>query len=257
MRYSLPNGVIIKTENAAKPDVQASRALSDYISRLEPVRSSFDYGCGKLRYVKPILATTETLTVVDSEIQIGRTQTIHGNITSIKDVARRSNHLAAVNVMEFSHNQVEFDRGFCINVLSVIPFFSARRRALSLIRQRLCAGGTCLFVVQYRNSDFSRMRKLPNARPWRDGFLMDSFRGYSYYGLISPKKLTALIADAGFQVLDQTLDEGRVFLMARSPQKPLTEIEVVDETNFKIRKKLDCPAYASVASYSSFHASAG
>jgi hypothetical protein len=236
MHYSLPNGVVIKTENAAKPDVQASTVLSNYISRLRAVGSSFDYGCGKLRYVEPILTTTDALTVVDSEIQIGRTQTIHGHVTSIREATRRSNRMAAVNVMEFSHNRVEFDRAFCINVLSVIPFFTARRRVLGLIRQRLRAGATCLFVVQYRNSDFARMSMLPNARRWRDGFLIDSLRGCSFYGLISPQRLSVLVASAGFEILDQTLDDGRVFLMARSPQKPSTEIEVVDETNFRVRE---------------------
>ena len=65
MRYSLGDGIVIKTENAAKPDLQEFKALSDYISRLEPVGSSFDYGCGKLRYAEPILRSTGTLTVVE------------------------------------------------------------------------------------------------------------------------------------------------------------------------------------------------
>lgn len=237
MRYSLGKGIVIKTENAAKPDLHASKILSRYISHLEPVASSFDYGCGKLRYIKDILKTTDMLTVVDSEIQIGRTQMIHGELTSIRDVARRSNRVEAVNVMEFSNNRDEFDRAFCINVLSVIPFFSARRRVLNLIRQGLRAGGTCLFVVQYRNSDFGRMAELPNARPWRDGFLIDSLRGFSFYGLISPQRLTALVAGCGFEVVDQQLNDGRVFLMARSTRKPSMEIEVVGETNFRARDR--------------------
>jgi hypothetical protein len=237
MHYSLRKGVVIKTENAAKPDLHASKVLSRYISNLEHVTSSLDYGCGKLRYIKPILATTDTLTVVDSEIQIGRTQMIHGKKTSIRDVARQSNRLEAVNVMEFSNNRVKFDRAFCINVLSVIPFFSARCRVLNLIRQRLRSGGTCLFVVQYRNSDFGRMSRLPNTRPWRDGFLIDSLRGFSFYGLISPQRLTALVAGCGFEIVDQNLHDGRVFLMARSTQKSLMEIEVVSETNFQVRDR--------------------
>lgn len=237
MHYKLREGVVIKTENAAKPDLQASKVLSHYISHLEPVASSFDYGCGKLRYTKPIMKTTDTLTVVDSEIQIGRIQTIHGNMTSIRDFARRSNRLEAVNVMEFSNNREAFDRAFCINVLSVIPFFSSRRRVLTLIRQRLRAGGMCLFVVQYRNSDFSRMGGLTNARPWRDGFLIDSLRGFSFYGLISPQRLTALVESCGFEIVDQILNDGSVFLLARSTRKALKEIEVVSEINFQVRDR--------------------
>jgi SAM-dependent methyltransferase len=235
MHYSLGKGIVIKSENAAKPGMQASRPLSEYISRLDDVASSFDYGCGKLRYAKSILKTTEMLTVVDSEIQIGRTQTIQGQSTNIRDVARRSNRMQAANVLEFSKDRQKFDRGFCINVLSVIPFYSARRDVVSLMRQKLRPGGTCLFVVQYRNSDFNRMGKLPNARPWRDGILIDSLRGFSFYGLISPKRLIVLVINAGFEVVDEHLDDGRVFLMARSPRRALTEIEVVSEMNFATR----------------------
>lgn len=237
MHYNLPGGIVVKTENAAKPATQASRALSQYISRLEVVRSSFDYGCGKLRYADPILRTTETLTVVDSEIQVARTQVIQGRTTTVRGLARRSNRMAALNVMQFSHIRDEFDRGFCINVLPVIPFFSARRHVLKLLRQRIRPGGTCLFVVQYRNSDFNRMRSLPNARRWRDDFLIDSLRGFSFYGLISPRELSALVTGSGFEIVDQFLSDGSVFLMARSLAKPPTEVEVVSETNFRVRAR--------------------
>jgi hypothetical protein len=77
-----------------------------------------------------------------------------------------------------------------------------------------------------------------NARRWRDGFLIDSLRGFSFYGLIPPQQLAALVADAGFENLEETLDDGRVFLMARSPQKPLTEIEIVNELNFRVRESV-------------------
>jgi SAM-dependent methyltransferase len=245
MHYKLPNGIVIKSENAAKPDVQASKPLSDYISHLEAVGSSFDYGCGKLRYTDVILSTTDALTAVDSEVQISRTQVVHGDVTTIRNIARRSNRLTAVNVTEFPSGRAEFDRGFCLNVLSVIPFFSVRRRVLSVIRQRLRAGGTCVFVVQYRNSDFSRMSRLANAQPWRDGFLINSLRGFSFYALISPQRLATLVRNAGFQVIDQVLDNGRIFLMARSPSKPATEVAVVKETNFRTsvkQKRLSRPS---------------
>lgn len=237
MRYSLCKGVVVKTENAAKPDVQASKVLSAYISRLEHVGKSFDYGCGKLRYVKAILRTTDTLTIVDSEIQIGRWQTIHGNLTTIRDAVRQSNRVSALNVIEFSRSPEEFDRAFCLNVLSVIPFLAARRRVLTLIRQKLRAGGTCLFVTQYSNSDFTRMSKMPNASGWRDGFLIDSLRGFSFYGLVSPQRLAELVVSAGFEIIDKTLNDGSVYLMARSPRKPSTEIEVLTEMNFRVRER--------------------
>ena len=47
---------------------------------------------------------------------------------------------------------------------------------------------------------------------------MDSLRGYSFYGLIPPKELSALVVRAGFAVQSVTLDEGSVYLWARSPE---------------------------------------
>jgi hypothetical protein len=72
------------------------------------------------------------------------------------------------------------------------------------------------------------MRSMPNARPWRDGFLVDSLRGYSFYGLISPERLGAMILKAGFKIEKRMLNEGSVYLLARSPQ-PTGRIVVMEE----------------------------
>jgi hypothetical protein len=71
------------------------------------------------------------------------------------------------------------------------------------------------------------MSRLPNARPWLDGFLIDSLRGFSFYGLIRPQILSKLVAEAGFKVVDCHLDEGRVYLMAWSAEKPRIKLNVV------------------------------
>jgi hypothetical protein len=115
------------------------------------------------------------------------------------------------NDAEFQEIEVHFDRGFCINVLSVIPSLARRRRLLGLIHQKLKSDGECLFAVQYRNSDFSRMRKMSNATPWLDGFIVDSFRGYSFYGMIQPESLEKSLRRAGFRVRETILNEGSVY----------------------------------------------
>src|SRR5262249_55665258 len=84
MRYKLESGIEIRTENAAKPESQASKFLLDLITRLPNVASTFDYGCGKLRYQRAIADTTDTLAVVDSEIQLSRLQVLHRKKTSIR-----------------------------------------------------------------------------------------------------------------------------------------------------------------------------
>jgi len=180
-------------------------------SKLPHVSSTFDYGCGKLRYQRIIADTTDVLAIVDSEIQLSRSQVLRGEKTSIRKIYGRSNRIQVYNDAEFQEIEVHFDRGFCINVLSVIPSLARRRRLLGLIHQKLKSDGECLFAVQYRNSDFSRMRKMSNATPWLDGFIVDSFRGYSFYGMIQPESLEKSLRRAGFRVRETILNEGSVY----------------------------------------------
>jgi hypothetical protein len=219
MHYKLSRGIIVKTENAAKPERQASSFLKAILQKLPHVDASFDYGCGKLRYWKLIQSRTNTLALVDSEIQLSRQQLLLGAKTSIRKLIVQSNRSSALSETEFSELHMQFDRGFCINVLSVIPLFAARRHVLETIRSRLKKNGTCLFVVQYRNSDFTRMKAMSNARPWRDGFLIDSLRGWSFYGLIPPDRLCSLVQKAGFAIKEVRLNEGSVYLWATPEPK--------------------------------------
>lgn len=235
MRYKIARDIIIKTENAAKPASQSSSYLRSILASLDPVGSSFDLGCGKLRYLTSIAPTTDRLVLVDSETQLSREQMIRGACNSVRDFIAGSNNFAAYNTSEFAALDERFDRGFCINVLSVIPIIAARKRLISLIRQKLHPGAKCLFVVQYRNSDFTRMSKMPNAQAWRDGFLVNSLRGHSFYGLIQPEQMIRIVKEAGFEVLDRTLNEGSVYLWAQAPnQKPEDCFIGFDETaNFR------------------------
>jgi hypothetical protein len=55
---------------------------------------------------------------------------------------------------------------------------------------------------------------MPNASPWRDGFLIDSLRGYSFYGIITPEQLATVVKQAGFKIEHVELNEGSVYLCA-------------------------------------------
>src|SRR5262245_27095327 len=186
MRYKLASGIEIRTENAAKSESQPSKFLLDLIADLPHVASTFDYGCGKLRYQRAIADTTDVLAIVDSEVQLSRLQALRGKETSIRNIYKQSNRIHVYSDVEFQEINTRFERGFCINVLSVIPSYERRRMLLDVIHGKLRRNGECLFVVQYRNSDFTRMRNMANAKPWLDGFLVDSLRGYSFYGMIRP-----------------------------------------------------------------------
>jgi SAM-dependent methyltransferase len=214
MRHKLASGIEIRTENTAKPESQPSKFLLDLIASLEHVGTTFDYGCGKLRYQRAIADTTDVLAVVDSEIQLSRLQVLRTKETSIRNIFKQSNRIEVYNDVEFQKLDTRFERGFCINVLSVIPSYSRRRKVLDLIHRKLKHDGECLFVVQYRNSDFTRMRKMSNAQPWLDGFIIDSFRGYSFYGLIQPDRLEASLKRAGFRIRETKLHEGSAYTWA-------------------------------------------
>jgi SAM-dependent methyltransferase len=214
MHYNLPGGRLVKSENAAKPAPQPSRFLIEMIGKLPLVNNSVDYGCGKLRYSEVLLQTTELLAVVDSEIQVSRQQVLRGTFGSIRDFFHGSNRVSVFSTTEFDDSHGSYDRAFCLNVLSAIPLLEVRQRVLDQILRKLKPGACCLFVVQYRNSDFTRMSKLPTAEPWQDGFLINSLRGYSFYALISPRALAEMVETAGFAVVSQHLNEGSVYLWA-------------------------------------------
>lgn len=242
MRYSLPGDIVLRTENAAKPASQASRYLSSMIRALPRVETSVDYGCGKLRNLEPMLDTSERLTLVDSEVQLSRRQMVHGSMIDVRSWVAASNRVTALNTEEFAEQVGGYDRGYCINVLSAIPYAFARKNALQLLRRSLRQNAECLFVIQYRNSDFTRMASLPYAKRWQDGILLDSLRGYSFYALISPEKLTLLVKGAGFDVEEIFLNEGSVYLRARLRRGSQDERVTFDEAN-SFRRKI---AYSTI-----------
>jgi len=118
---------------------------------------------------------------------------IRGGSTTNRDHVGKSNHVHAYTVGQFASLDRKYDRGVCINVLSVIPSPNVRLGIVQLMRSKPKPRGTCLLVTLYRNSDFTRMQKLPNCQPYGNGFLMDSLRGHSFYGLIPPDDLASLV----------------------------------------------------------------
>jgi SAM-dependent methyltransferase len=215
MRYDLGRGCVVRSENAAKPASQASRYLRELIRKLPKVEASLDYGCGKLRYFRVMAARSNRLILVDSEIQLSRQQLLLGKRTSVRDLTRYEKRIEVYNDQEFDASRARFDRAYCINVLSAIPSLGTRKRIIRKIASALKHGALCLFVVQYRNSDFSRMISLPNARKWRDGFLLDSRRGTSFYAQIDPHRLITLVRGCGLSVWDYHLNDGSIYLWAR------------------------------------------
>ena len=217
MRYKVA-GRIIRAENAAKPVAQQSAFLLKFLSSLKRVERSYDYGCGKLRYVKEQLKKTDELLIVDSEIQLHREQKLHGRKTSIANFCRRYNRLSIASIRDLQFLGGHFDRGFCINVLSAVPIEAVRREILRRCYALLRPGGELIVTHQYRNSDFTRMKRMKNAFIFRDGYIVDSLRGASFYSTFSIEYLEALILESKLIISDTAKYDGTIILKCVSPE---------------------------------------
>jgi hypothetical protein len=73
MRYRV-RGCELRSENAAKPASQPSRAVLGWIAGLPAGLVILDYGCGKLRYAGPLAKRARAVMAVDSHVQVSRLQ---------------------------------------------------------------------------------------------------------------------------------------------------------------------------------------
>ena len=213
MRYK-EHGLEIRSENAAKSIAQPSKGLVEWISRQERVSYSLDFGCGKLRYSGYLEKISDSITVVDSAIQLKRIQKIESENTTVLDYIKRWTNARALNLQDFREDRRKYDLALCSNVLSAIPNQKAQSQALSSISDSLSQTGKCLFVTQYNNSYFKKASSLPNAISHFDGWIMKSTRGNSYYGIIPLEKLVSLVESHEMKVMKKWRSMGSAFVLA-------------------------------------------
>ncbi len=215
MHYEI-KGFEIKTENAAKPYGQASKWLLDEIAQLPRTSVALDYGCGKFRYTIPLSRRVRTVCAVDSSYQIDRVQQIHDKRTTLEDYADKC--LRNVHVQEVSSGtwrKMKFDFVLCVNVLSVIPSRQIRISVLRSFRAVLKPNGQILVSCQYRNSYFDAWQNNPNAERHKDGWLVRSRNGASFYAIIPPERLLRHCREAGLVVLRSGAKGETAFAFAR------------------------------------------
>lgn len=217
MHYRLPGGAIVRSENAAKPERQKSSYFVAILSKLAPVERTLDYGCGKLRYLEDLLLTTEELYVTDSDIQLTRGQILFGCRGNIIDFLRPRNHVHVIGLKKFNEVRDFFDRVILANVLQVVPMVRLRSIIIRRIFRSLRPGGELIAVVQYRNSDFDRMMKMPNSYRYSDGMVIRHIRGTSFYGFIRPPVLQELLTSEGFEISETKLYDGSCYITAHKP----------------------------------------
>ena len=207
-------GLIIRSENAAKPGSQAGRQLINWITNTDKVSTALDYGCGKLRYSQYLLDSCDHLTLVDSDIQLKRTQTIFGEKTTIfQYIADHWPDARVLTIDQFKSDIEKYDLILCANVLPVIPRKDIRRRIIDGLLESLNDNGKCLFVVQYRNSEFIKMKNRDTSIDHYDGWIAQGSRGNSFYGLIRPKRLHAMVRRAGFRIVESWLHDGSAYVV--------------------------------------------
>lgn len=219
MHYKV-KGLLIKTENAAKPAAQSSSYLAALLSKMKHVKSAVDWGCGKLRYSIHLKRICRDLTLVDSEIQISRQQIIHGELCNIREYVRRNISNTRVSSLEkFDDNREHFDFALCSNVLSVIPSPIVRNHTIKTLHKILKPNGRCLFTNQYRNSYFKDVMESAESHPFFDGWIRSSLRGPAYYGILRPEKLRFIVEREGFVIEDHKLHDGSNYLFALAVSK--------------------------------------
>lgn len=201
MRYTI-NGTEIRSENAAKPAADAAAALVRWIRGRDRTPSALDYGCGKLRYTAHLAKRSNSVGIVDSEVQITRKQRIHGEYTSVEDYAKRKWPSCTIqNLPDFwKQSALRYHFVLCANVLSAIPCPRIRAKSLRAIRAALGDHGRVLFVNQHTNSYFTEVRKKRSTRLHLDGWIAKSKSGASYYGILNKDTVVKLVLRFGFCV---------------------------------------------------------
>ena len=207
-------GVIVRSENAAKPATQRSQAVSQWLKAQPRVHDALDYGCGKLRYAANLIARAKRVTFVDSDIQIRRHQVLLGRRSSVVTLVRRrwpsSRVLAATS---FERDSRHYDLVLCANVLSAIPSRRIRMKVLRAIHARLKPKAPCLLVSQYRNSDFMAAAKRWKSEAHQDGWLLKSRRGSYFYAPLTADRLQAMARKVGLSVREKRLRDGSALVV--------------------------------------------
>lgn len=212
MHY-LINNVIVKSENAALSTSQTNKIVLKYIDNLPGKINILDYGCGKCRYSLQLSQKASHITLIDSQVQITRTQTIHSAKTSVELFAKNNLKNASVYYIEnFDFSKQQFDFILCSNVLSAIPDKSTREKLLDNIYNILLDNGTALITVQYRNSYFNTYNNRNGVEKYEDGWLIKKNNSFSFYGIIYPEQLIEMCLNANLKIENAYKNDGSIYL---------------------------------------------
>ena len=215
MRYVVGKQVI-RSENAAKSVCQPCSHLVNWLRGRTSTDSALDYGCGKLRYTAHVAARSRDIGIVDSAVQLMRTQLVAGQYGTVAEYAARTWPGCRIyTVDEFFEGIADvYDFVLCANVLSAIPSRHIRAKSLAAIRASMRDGGQLLVANQHVNSYFRTIQASDKSRQHLDGWITDSRRGRSYYGILRKERVASLLQSAGFHVMDAWIAGSSNYVLA-------------------------------------------
>ncbi len=207
MHYRV-KGILIKSENAAKPVRRAAGPLVEWLKQRPYTVSALDYGCGKLRYTLHLAARSRDLGMTDSTVQLDRIQRINGRKTSVRQYAHERWPACRIYDLRQFWEGIPHCYEFilCANVLSAIPCPRTRARSLLALRGALAPSGTLLVANQHANSYFAEARQKPEAFAHLDGWVLQSRSGAAYYGILNQDSTIKVLTRFGFAVVDAWID---------------------------------------------------
>jgi len=209
MNYII-KGTEIRSENSAKPMNCAAAPLISWLASRQFTALALDFGCGKLRYTHHLAERSKVLGVVDSEVQLNRSQIINGEYTSVKAYVKKRWPKCRIHDLKAFWLNPMYDYQFilCANVLSAIPCPKARAKSLRSIHAALSKDGKVLFVNQHTNSYFSKAKRNENAVMHLDGWILTSGSVASYYGILNKETVIKLVHRFGF-IVEKAWIEGQ------------------------------------------------
>ena len=214
MRYSV-RGLEVRSENAAQATDRPAQHLVELLRAEQGLRHSLDYGCGKLRYTGLLAERSTRVTIVDSDVQLGRVQPLGRENTSIREyIAQHWPNCRALTVHQFHGDRTRYDFVLCANVLSAIPDYDARGRAIEAIRDHLTRAGRALFVTQYRDASFTERITAGRAQRYRNGWLVADPNRPTFYEMIDSDHLQRLLIRHGLHTASAHIHDKSAYVFA-------------------------------------------
>lgn len=223
--------LLIRSENSAQgmtakpnPFVEVSIALlieNHLRKRTSHSANIADQGCGKLRHLKVLLKYFSKVVVVDTALQLTRTQELGGDRTTVEDdvakLRRRYPHLRVMTNQTFARSTLGLDIIFNVCVFDVV-LPGTRRELVGSAYRNLRTGGLYCVIVPRNDQSITR-RCVPSAR-YKDGY---AFRrnGFStfYKNFDDSGEIANLLRRAGFEEVADLSRYRQICLIAQRPRR--------------------------------------